>query len=75
MVDDETSNSSSNTHGAADPHTQITWMSFLGLEELWLKLLHSVELQGKNSSPIFNFEIWCWFEYFSIWRGVRLDML
>ena len=32
-----TSNSSSKTHGAADPHTRITWASFLGSEEPSLK--------------------------------------
>ena len=32
-----TSNSSSKTHGAADPHTRITWASFLGSKEPSLK--------------------------------------
>ena len=50
-----TSNSSSKTCGAAAPHTRITWRSFLGSEESSLKLLHSVELQRTNSSPISNY--------------------
>ena len=49
-----TSNSSSKTHGAAAPHTQITWASLLGSEEPSLKLLHSGKLQRTNSSPISN---------------------
>ena len=42
------------THGAATPRTRITCTSFLGFEEPSLKLLHSLELQRTNSSPISN---------------------
>ena len=49
-----TSNSSSETRGAAAPRTRITWASFLGLEEPSLKLLRSAKLQRTNSSSISN---------------------
>ena len=36
------------TRGAAAPHTQNTWESFLGSEEPSLKLLRSAKLQHMN---------------------------
>ena len=42
------------THGAAAPHTRITWASFLGSEEPLLKLLRSAKLQHTNLSLISN---------------------
>ena len=36
------------------PCTQITWVSFLDIEETSLKILHSAKLQHSNSSPISN---------------------
>ena len=42
------------TNRGCHPRTRITWASFLGSEEPSLKLLHSVTLQRKNSSPISN---------------------
>ena len=40
--------------GLPPPRTQITWASFLDLEEPSLKLLRSAKLQRTNSSSISN---------------------
>ena len=36
------------------PHTQITWMLFLHLKEVLLKILHSVELQHAENATLFE---------------------
>ena len=64
-----TSNSSSETHGAATPCTQLTWVFFLGLEEPLLKLFHLVELLRMNSSPIFN----CWHSKLAIFISCNIN--
>ena len=40
------------------PPALETWASFLGSEELSLKLLRSAKLQRMNSSPISNCQHW-----------------